>query len=259
MSVEPNRTMERQALDKSAIFTMNLTVLLLSGCMCAGGVQYTCPGLTPVHAPGLKFIKSSPTSCVFQLHRATAATSLCVSARFSSSTNRTPPGSTRSEAPAALRPTYSGPSTVLHVLAVVLVKYAPFQYERAALPPSCITAHTCDDAVCCATVTPISASASTQPLKRRLVADTNCARHWLEPPICVSVRSALSPPLESLNPTMDVYACDPVMPVLLAVAMRGFMTQPSPLTLAVPVRGPREPARGDQAQMPLQAVRSRAS
>jgi hypothetical protein len=96
--------MERKLLKTLAIFTMNLTVLLLSGCMCGGGVQYTCPALTPVHAPGLKFIKSSPTPCDSQLHRATAATSLCVRARFSSSTNRTPPGSTRSEAPAALRP-----------------------------------------------------------------------------------------------------------------------------------------------------------
>ena len=46
---------------------------------------------------------------------------------------------------------------------------------------------------------------------------------------------------------MDVYACDPVMPVLPVVAMRGSMTQPSPPTVAVPVRGPREPARLAQA------------
>ena len=49
------------------------------------------------------------------------------------------------------------------------------------------------------------------------------------------------------------------MPVLPDDAMRGFMTQPSPLTEAVPVRGPREPARGFQEQMPLQDERSRAS
>jgi hypothetical protein len=64
---------------------------------------------------------------------------------------------------------------------------------------------------------------------------------------------------ESMKPTIEVYACDPVMPVLLNVAMRGLLTQPSPLTVAVPVRGPREPARGVQEQVPLQAVRSRAS
>jgi hypothetical protein len=58
---------------------------------------------------------------------------------------------------------------------------------------------------------------------------------------------------------MDVYACDPVMPVLPDVAMRGLLTQPSPLTVAVPVRASREPARGVQEQAPLQAVRSRAS
>ena len=58
---------------------------------------------------------------------------------------------------------------------------------------------------------------------------------------------------------MDVYACEPVMPVLPDVAMRGLLTQPSPLREAVPVRGPREPARGVQEQVPLQAVRSRAS
>jgi hypothetical protein len=58
---------------------------------------------------------------------------------------------------------------------------------------------------------------------------------------------------------MDVYACDPVMPVLPVVAMRGFITQPSPLTFAEPVRGPREPARGAQEHVPLQAARSRAS
>ena len=40
---------------------MNLTVLLLSGCMCAGGDHYTCPSLTPVHAPGLRCIRSSAT------------------------------------------------------------------------------------------------------------------------------------------------------------------------------------------------------
>ena len=156
---------------------MNLTVLLLSGCMCAGGVQYTCPTLTPVHALGLKFIRSSPTPCVSQLHCATAATSLPESARFSSSTNRTPPGSTRVEALVTLRPTYSGPSAVLHVLAVVWVKYAPFQYERAVVPPSCITVHTCDDAVCCAKVMEISTGAFTHPLNRRPVAVTSCARH----------------------------------------------------------------------------------
>ena len=73
------------------------------------------------------------------------------------------------------------------------------------------------------------------------------------------MRSAASPPLDSLKPTMDVYACEPVMPVLPDVAMRGLLTQPSPVREAVPVRGPREPARGVQEQVPLQAVRSRAS
>ena len=177
LSVEPKRTIERQELDRSVMWTINLTVLLLSGCMCAGGVQYTCPALTLVHASGLKFIKSSPTPCVSQLQRATAATSLCVRARFNSSTNRTPPGRTSLEAPAALCPTYSGPSAVLHALAVVWVKYAPFQYERAEEPPSCMTAHTCDDADCCVGETLVSASASTQPLKRRPVADSSCALH----------------------------------------------------------------------------------
>ena len=148
---------------------------------------------------------------------------------------------------------------MLHVLAVVWLKYAPFQYERAVLPPSCITAHTCDDAVCCAEVMSMLAGASTHPLNRRPVAVTSCARHWLEPPICTRVRVANEPPSESLKPTMDVYACDPVMPVLPAVDMRGFMTQPSLPTEAVPVRGPRVPARGVQEQVPLQEVRSRAS
>jgi hypothetical protein len=41
--------------------------------------------------------------------------------------------------------------------------------------------------------------------------------------------------------------------------MRGLLTQPSPLTEAVPVRGLREPARGVQEQAPLQAMMSRAS
>jgi hypothetical protein len=58
---------------------------------------------------------------------------------------------------------------------------------------------------------------------------------------------------------MDVYACDPVMPVLPVVLMRGFMTQPSLLTDAVPVREPRVPARGVQEQEPLHEVTSRAS
>ena len=87
----------------------------------------------------------------------------------------------------------------------------------------------------------------------------SCARHWLPSPTCTSVRIADELPSESLKPTMDVYACDPVMPVLPVVDMRGFMTQPSLLMDAVPVRGPRVPARGVQEQVPLQEVRSRAS
>ena len=103
------------------------------------------------------------------------------------------------------------------------------------------------------------AGALLHPLNRRLVAVTSCARHWLALPICTSVRDAAKPPLESLKPAMDVYACDPVMPVLPVVDMRGSMTQPSLLTLAVPTRGPRVPARGVQEQVPLHEVKSRAS
>ena len=62
-----------------------------------------------------------------------------------------------------------------------------------------------------------------------------------------------------MNPTMDVNDCDPAIPVLMAVAIRGFVTQPSPLTEAVPVRGPINPARGLQEHVPLHVVKSRAS
>jgi hypothetical protein len=62
-----------------------------------------------------------------------------------------------------------------------------------------------------------------------------------------------------LKPNMDVYACDPVMPVLPVVDMRGSMTQPSLLMDAVPMRAPRVPARGLQEQVPMQEIKSRAS
>ena len=97
------------------------------------------------------------------------------------------------------------------------------------------------------------------PLKRRPAAVISCARHWLLSPICTSVRVAEELLSDSLKPTMDVYACDPVMPVLPVVDMRGFMTQPSLLMDAVPVRGPRVPARGVQEQVPVHEVKSRAS
>ena len=105
----------------------------------------------------------------------------------------------------------------------------------------------------------MSAGALTHPLTRRPAATTCCARHWLLSPICTRVRLADELPSESLKPTMDVYACEPVMPVLPVVDMRGFMTQPSLLTDAVPVRGPRVPARGGQEHVPVQEVTSRAS
>jgi hypothetical protein len=47
--------------------------------------------------------------------------------------------------------------------------------------------------------------------------------------------------------------------VLFVEAMRILVTQPSPLTMAVPVRGPMKPARGVQEHMPMQAVISRES
>jgi hypothetical protein len=102
----------------------------------------------------------------------------------------------------------------------------------------------------------------THPLNRRPAVVISCARHWLLSPICTSVRVADKLPSESLKPTMDVYACDPVMPVLPVVCdvlMRGSVIQPSLLMDAVPVRGPRVPARGVQEQAPLHEVRSRAS
>jgi hypothetical protein len=104
----------------------------------------------------------------------------------------------------------------------------------------------------------MSVGALTHPLNRRPAAVISCARHWLLFPTCTSVRVPDEITCESLKPTMDVYACDPVMPVLPVVDMRGFMTQPL-LMDAVPVRGPRVPARGLQEQVPLQEVRSRAS
>jgi hypothetical protein len=51
----------------------------------------------------------------------------------------------------------------------------------------------------------------------------------------------------------------PVLPVVCDVLMRGSVIQPSLLMDAVPVRGPRVPARGVQEQAPLHEVRSRAS
>jgi len=50
-----------------------------------------------------------------------------------------------------------------------------------------------------------------------------------------------------------------LIPVFPAVIMRGFMTQPSPLTVPLPVRLPSVPARGIQEQEPLQVAKSRAS
>ncbi len=97
------------------------------------------------------------------------------------------------------------------------------------------------------------------PLNRRPDAVISCARHWLLSPICTSVRVADELPSESLKPTMDVYACDPMMPVLPVDDMRGFMTQPSLLMDAVPVRGPRVPARGVHEQALIHEVMSRAS